>query len=448
MFNDEVTTLKRLEPRRAPSVDHRPALVLPRVGDVIDARYRIDAILGVGGMGVVVAARDLRERRDVAVKLLRSDLLAAPETRDEDLARFVREGRAARALASKHVVRVLDAACTDSREPYLVFERLQGHDLSALRPRFTCEAAVDLVLQACDAVAEAHTLGIVHRDLKPANLFLTHEGEDARPVLKVLDFGVSKRVDDGEAPLVITGANVVLGTPYYMAPEVLRGAREATPRSDIWALGAILFELLAGEPPGGWRSYDELVARLFTRPAPPLRAHRPDAPAGLASIIAEALARDAAARPPSVVAFARALRPFASARGRATCDEIVETVQDALERRSFSSWRPSSDSSSEITATMDLAKSAPPPPRMRAAVLVMLAGAAMAIGAAVGGVAADRSRLSESLERPTDEAEVASLSAWLLRVTTEARPHARAHPAPSGSANRVHSLAVDGVRVP
>src|SRR5512132_1665322 len=209
---------------------------VPVEGEVLAGKYRVERILGKGGMGVVVAAMHLQLGQRVAIKSLLED--ATQET----VSRFIREARAAVRLKSEHTARVLDVGDLPDGAPYMVMEYLDGNDLSHLLRSggaLPTADAVLYVLHACEAMAEAHSIGIIHRDLKPANLFLTR-GADGAPTIKVLDFGISKLMHEqqGEDEVQLTRTSALLGSPLYMSPEQLRSAREATVQSDIWSLGA------------------------------------------------------------------------------------------------------------------------------------------------------------------------------------------------------------------
>jgi eukaryotic-like serine/threonine-protein kinase len=233
-----------------------------QVGDVLAEKYRIERILGVGGMGVVVQATHLDLEQRVAIKWMLSQV----SSHGESVGRFLREGKAAARLTSEHVARVMDVGRLDGGEPYMVMEYLQGQDLSNVikteGPRQP-ELAVDYVLQACEAIAEAHAQGIVHRDIKPSNLFLTRRA-DGTPLVKVLDFGISKLSSKPgeEAVASMTSTTALLGSPAYMSPEQMRSAKNVDTRCDIWALGMVLYELLAAAPPFEAETLAGLIAAI------------------------------------------------------------------------------------------------------------------------------------------------------------------------------------------
>jgi serine/threonine-protein kinase len=222
-----------------------------REGELLAGKYRLERLLGEGGMGYVVAATHEHLQQRVAVKFL-----AAGYAENSDAAaRFLREARAAVRIQSEHIARVLDVGELEDGAPYMVMEFLSGCDLA--RELFTnggleVPTAVDYLLQACEAVAEAHSLGVIHRDLKPANLFLTRR-PDGTPFVKVLDFGISKAITPesggpGDSPS-LTAAQALLGSPAYMSPEQARKPKSVDFRADIWAFGVILYEFLDGNPP-------------------------------------------------------------------------------------------------------------------------------------------------------------------------------------------------------
>jgi serine/threonine-protein kinase len=292
---------------------------LPHPGSVVAGKYRVERVLGAGGTGSVVAAISLERGERVALKLLHPRLAKDGET----VERFVREARASAQIAVEQVARVIDVGRQEGGTPFIAMEYLEGIDLEK-RLRGTgplpVGVAIDCVLQACVAIAEAHALGIVHRDLKPSNLFLTMNAT-GRPLIKVLDFGVSKFMG-GEAPRV-TQAGAVLGSPAYMSPEQVRGAKDVDGRTDVWALGVVLHELLAGETPFAFHELPGLLSRIVGEAPRPLRAVRRDAPEGLQRVIDWCLAKDVSRRCPSVVELARALRPFAQVGSLAWVERIL-----------------------------------------------------------------------------------------------------------------------------
>jgi eukaryotic-like serine/threonine-protein kinase len=297
---------------------------VPQAGEVVGGKFVIERVLGVGGMGVVVAAHHNHLDKTVAIKFLRRDA-----AKDElAVSRFLREARAVTVLQSEHVVRVMDAGRLDDGLPYLVMEYLSGLDLDqmlAQRGQLPLEEAVEYLLQSMEAVADAHAAGIVHRDLKPSNLFVTMRA-DGSPLVKVLDFGISKAFDTtGANQVSLTATSMTLGSPLYMSPEQVRSSKTVDARTDIWALGIIAYELLAGVQPFEAETVTGLCAKIVADEPPPLRSIRPDVPPGFEAVVLRCLEKNPAARYPSVVDLAAALRPFASPEGLASVARITRT---------------------------------------------------------------------------------------------------------------------------
>jgi eukaryotic-like serine/threonine-protein kinase len=308
-----------------PTFDDVDAGVGP--GDVLAGKYRVDRILGVGGMGVVVAAQHLQLDEKVALKFL----LPAALKRPEILARFEREARAAVKIKSEHVARVIDVGRLDNGAPYMVMEHLDGLDLRQwLREHGPMSAgqAAEFVLQACEAIAEAHVLGIVHRDLKPANLFCTKRADGVLSI-KVLDFGISKVVAPTESKpdfdMTTTGA--VVGSPAYMSPEQLKSARDVDSRTDVWSLGVILYELVAGRVPFDGASLTELAIAIVTAPPRDLRTLVPGLPVGFEDVVKRCMARELDDRTRNVAELAVALRDYAPRRATSSVERILRTME-------------------------------------------------------------------------------------------------------------------------
>ena len=298
------------------------------VGDVIDGRYRIDAIRASGGMGTVFHATHLLLARPVALKVISTKVLKLPGV----AARFLREARLATQLESHHIVKVFDVGVLKNGAPYLVMEWLEGRDLSQILARsgpLPIETAIDYVLQACEALAEVHSRGIVHRDLKPSNLFVTR-GRDGLPDVKLIDFGVSKIELSGElASARITQTGTALGSPSYMSPEQMSGAEDADERTDVWGLGVVLFELLTQALPFGGGALRDILSCIILEPPPDPVALRPSIPAGLARVMMRCLRPDPAERYPNVEALAHALVEFGGSESAARLPRIVEVARAA-----------------------------------------------------------------------------------------------------------------------
>jgi serine/threonine-protein kinase len=298
-----------------------------RPGDILAGKYRVERVLGQGGMGVVVAAHHMQLDEKVALKFLLPETLQNPEA----VGRFTREARAAVKIKSEHVARVSDVGQLENGSPYMVMEYLEGSDLAdwlKQRGPLAVEQAVDFVLQACEAIAEAHALGIVHRDLKPANLFCIRRA-DGQLSIKVLDFGISKVTTPGAAGHDLTSTAAIVGSPYYMSPEQLQASKGVDTRTDVWALGVILFELLSGRVPIDAEAVTELIIRIVTVPPPPIRALRPDVPEGLERAIGTCLEKNRERRFASVGELAIALRDFGSREARGSVVRILRTLHVA-----------------------------------------------------------------------------------------------------------------------
>lgn len=262
-------------------------MIVAAPGTVIAGRYTVEAVLGRGGMGTVLRARD-HDGAVVAVKV------PARATDPEVAARLVREGGILARLASPHACRVLDVGI-EAGMPFVVMELLDGVDLGkvlAARGKLEVAAAAAIVVDACAALAEAHAHGVVHRDVKPENLFLVRRA-GREPLVKVLDFGASKVRGEGSA---ITGTSAVLGTPAYLAPEQIGGARDVDLRADVWALGVVLYRALTGVLPFDGPTLFDIAVRVAAEPPRPLRDHAPVPPAVEAAVLA-CLAKRPDARP-------------------------------------------------------------------------------------------------------------------------------------------------------
>jgi serine/threonine-protein kinase len=295
----------------------------PQPGDVILGKYRIERVIGLGGMGAVVSARHLQLDERVAIKFLLPEMLS----HEEVVQRFLREAKAAIRIRSEHCVRILDVGTLETGAPYMVMEYLEGRDLAAIgeeQKQLPIPDVVDWVLQAGEALAEAHQLGIVHRDLKPANLFLTRRA-DGTPAVKVLDFGISKQAASG-ADAGVTKTQAVLGSPRYMSPEQMRSTKDVDARADVWALGAVIHELVSGYPPFDAETMTALCAAILQDPPRSMRASRPDAPPELEAVVRVALEKDRDRRFGNVAQLAAALAPFGSPSARASAERIARVL--------------------------------------------------------------------------------------------------------------------------
>ena len=301
-----------------------------REGDILAGKYRVEKILGVGGMGVVVAAMHTELDERVALKFLLPSAAQNPAV----VGRFSREAKAAAKIKSQHVARVTDVGALENGIPYIVMEYLEGCDLSDLLARggrLPAGIAVDYVLQASEAIAEAHAAGFVHRDLKPANLFLAQQS-DGTAIIKVLDFGISKAVigeDTNSNRGALTGTADVFGSPLYMSPEQLKSARDVDARADIWAIGIILYELISGVSPFDRPTVAETFGSILFEKPLSLRDKQPEVPEELDRIILRCLEKDANLRLSNVAELSKALFPFAENATLASLDRTARVLRRA-----------------------------------------------------------------------------------------------------------------------
>jgi serine/threonine protein kinase len=289
------------------------ATSLPQPGDVIAGKYRVQELLGHGGMGAVFGAIHLVSGKHVALKwMLRSS------SRERERSRFVREARVAARVDHPNVVDVYDIGQDGDRGLYLVMQLLRGESLAARidRGRMEIVETIDLLVQAMRGVAAVHAAGVIHRDLKPDNIFLCGPREDGSFDAKVLDFGISAVTGRDMSDVTLTRDGAILGTPCYMSPEQLRDSRAIDVRADVYAFGVILFEALTGEVPFRSSSHNGLVFEIFTNRPPSPRTLRSELAPGLAKVILRALEKERDARFPSVDALIEALVPYGSGARR------------------------------------------------------------------------------------------------------------------------------------
>jgi eukaryotic-like serine/threonine-protein kinase len=278
------------------------------IGHILAGKYQVERVLGQGGMGVVVQAIHVQIGQRVAIKFVLPEVMHNPEVHG----RFLREAQAAALLKSSHVARVIDIGALENGAPYMVMEYLDGENLDSLLRRvgpLPVLTAATWLLEACEAVAEAHALGIIHRDLKPANLFLAH-GAGGLQSIKVFDFGISKIVPRSGLELSLTRTVSVMGSPTYASPEQLRSSKTVDHRTDIWALGVTLYQLVSGDIPWRADTLPELSIKVAVDPPPPLPPQL-GVPAAFEQIIRRCLEKDPGRRYASVAALAEALGPFA-----------------------------------------------------------------------------------------------------------------------------------------
>ncbi len=348
-----------------------------RAGDSVAGKYRVERVLGRGGMGYVLEATHVALGDRVAIKLLLPEAAGVPDI----VARFLREGRAARQIQSEHVVQVTDLATLPDGTPYMVMEFLEGSDLADLlraRGRLSASDAMDLILQAMEALAEAHVLGMVHRDLKPANLFVTRR-RDGSSLVKVLDFGIAK-IGAGAGGAAMTQTNGMMGSALYMSPEQLQSAKSVDARADIWALGVIFYELLTGSSPFIAEELPQVLVKIMSEAPTPVSALRPDLPRELVDAIMRCLEKNRERRFPNVGELAGALAPVAPRRAQASIDRIVRVLEGAGQR--VSNYQPPQPSSlgmptaDAVLAGMATQKAPVAPPLMPATVRMATTGGA------------------------------------------------------------------------
>ena len=300
---------------------------MPAPGTVLDGKYRLVRRLGEGGMGIVFEADHIRLRQPFAIKILQPEFAKEREF----LMRFEREARAAALLRGPHIVRVFDVDVSPEGLTYMVMELLEGRDLAAEATEATVPLPqlVDWIIQTCSGLQEAHDNGIVHRDLKPANVFLS-KIESGERIAKVLDFGISKLEATSTSHLT-NRQQGALGTPTYMAPEQIRN-RRVDGRSDLWALGVILYRLLGSRWPFSGKGDQGYMAAVLSDPAIPFELIRPDLPYELATVIMRALEKQAPDRYATADEMAIALMPFGSGRAPLPSRTSLGSPAAALER--------------------------------------------------------------------------------------------------------------------
>lgn len=402
-----------------------------KLGEVVTDKYRVDSVLGHGGMGVVLAAHDLSLDRTVALKLT-----AGPDD-EQAVARFLREARVVARLESEHVVKILDTGRLKSGAPFIVMEYLEGETLAQIldrRERLPPELLVDYVLEACDAIAEAHSLGIVHRDLKPSNVFLAKRADGSERV-KVIDFGISKTLDQ----TTLTHSAAFLGTPQYVAPEQIESARAVDRRADIWALGVILYEGLSGRRPFSGATLSEVCMNILGGHPAPLHAAGVPVPRALAESVERCLAKRPGDRPQTVLELTTSLAPFASSRGRAVLSRIERLESRASVPSAEPTWAPAADAAGSSQQTERSWESANRSNAGRLARWPASAGLALAVLLIFSGLYAwtrSRDALADKAPSASDSVlgarEPSSNQEQAMRQTQPAQPDKRE---PAGTAS-------------
>jgi serine/threonine-protein kinase len=341
---------------------------LPKPGDLIAGKFRIERMIGRGGMGAVFSAQHEMLGQRVAIKML----LASVASNREVVARFLNEARLAARIEGEHVARVTDVGTLDDGRPYMIIEYLEGSDLGQVLEAggpLPVREAVDYVLQALEALAQAHAQGMVHRDFKPSNLFLARRS-DGTTLVKVLDFGIAKAAQPLalEANQSLTKSNSMLGSPQYMAPEQLRNAKNVDAQTDIWAVGLTLYELLSGAPPFAGATFGELFVAIIEQSPRPLGEVRADVDSDLEAIVARCLQREPKERFATVAELAQALSRHGSSRAAYSVERIHSVLPPAIVAGSSSSMPPGRESfvvkvaGHEPVEVGALTSIAPPPP--------------------------------------------------------------------------------------
>jgi len=368
-----------------PSPEHDRSVPPPlafRAGAILCGKYRVDRVVAEGGLGIVLAATHVQIGQRVAIKYLKPSAAAQKAVVD----RFLREAQLASQIRSDHVVRVHDVGTLEDGGPYIVMEYLEGVDLGRVLEGgpLLVRTAIDYVLQACDALAEAHAVGIVHRDLKPGNLFLAKRAAGSS-IVKIIDFGISKMAPSRSPSGTwehVTTAGEIFGTPVYMSPEQLRSATSVDQRADVWALGIVLHELLTGTMPFGGASVPQLCTSILSDPPVRLTSGRPDAPPELEAVILRCLEKDRDRRYRNVAELAQELAPFAPETATARVEHIKRVIVEG-----GSSVRPPSPSRVSLDLMAVAQGSAPPQatgrPRWSRA-MILATAASMAVAVALG----------------------------------------------------------------
>ena len=300
---------------------------VPQPGEIVAGKYRVDRVLGVGGMGCVIAATHTTLDQQVAIKFLLNKAAKNPK----NITRFQREAKAAARIRSDHVAKVSDFGALDDGTPFMVMEFLEGEDMADRVQHngpLPVDHAVCYLLQAMEALAEAHAAGIVHRDLKPANIFMSTLPSGQIRV-KVLDFGISKiQLEPGQGD-DLTRTSALMGSPLYMSPEQMMSAKAADGRADIWALGVILFELITGQPPFIGATLPEICSKILTAPPTPLTQLLPSAPPQLVAVVEGALAKKPEERYQSLAHLAMALAPFGGSQAHRSAEIVCRMLPGA-----------------------------------------------------------------------------------------------------------------------
>lgn len=319
-------------------------------GTLLAGKFRVIRPLGEGGMGSVFEIEHELTKHRRALKMLHSAMAAMPGI----VERFLREASAAGRIGNPHIAETFDAGVLETGEPYLVMELLRGEPLSAriARGPLLLNEAVELIGQACAGVAAAHAAGIVHRDLKPDNLFVVEV--EGRPFVKLLDFGISKFDRNQIGGMALTQEGAAMGTPYYMAPEQIRGLANLDARADVYALGVILYECLAGKRPFESEVLTHLAILIHAGDHQPLEQLRPDLPPGFADLVRHAMASDRDKRLQTAVELRQRLERYGNVSFRTQASLSSLPPPSTVQARSVAAM---------ATSAAGVSMRAPPPPQ-------------------------------------------------------------------------------------
>ena len=418
---------------------------LPSPGTILADRYRLVSLLGTGGMAAVLMAEHIQLHERVAIKFLHPKIAANAESHE----RFRRESRISSLIKCEHVVRTLDVGSTPEGLSYLVMEYLEGEDLSARLHRdgpYPLELAVDCVLQAAEALALAHAAGVVHRDIKPSNLWLSRR-HDGSPLLKVLDFGISKLFSGAHADPSLTETSSVFGSPTYMSPEQIRSAKRVDARADIWALGIVLYELLTARLPFEGDNVGGILASITADEPIAPTVFREDLPAVVQDVVLACLEKNPTRRI-TLAEMCTELRPFATPSGALSAERVARAGAPSPDSAVASSWRerqlrtppPAVGASTLSAATIRMEQ-----PKARSRWLVLGgagAVAAIGIGTWIARTPTDRPEPTSGAAS-TDVAGplAASLPPTTTLTQASASPGPSAAPVPSAVASAARTVA-------
>jgi eukaryotic-like serine/threonine-protein kinase len=395
--------------------------MLIAAGTLLEGKYRVERLLGAGGMGSVWIAEHMMLNRPVAVKILDT----SATTRDATaVQRFLREAQTAARLRSDHIVDVLDVGKFDDGTPFLIMELLEGETLSSrikTRGRLAQNEAAMLVDQLLSGLSAAHDAGVIHRDIKPDNCFITQKlGRDH---LKLLDFGISKVAGDARE-MRMTRTGVVMGTPYYMAPEQARGSKEIDHRCDLYAVGAILYECVTGRVPFEAESVNELLFKIVLEPLIPPRSMAPELEPSFEEVILHAMGREADQRYQNAAEFREALAPYIGRINSGTQVVVLSSPPPATPRmappisgneatapidsdavkaiaRESGPGRHTPSGLQGLSKTGPLHLSDPPPTRSSGAIIAIAAVALLGVGGGAMYLSSSRAPAAASALPPT-----------------------------------------------